>query len=164
MLVNVPVETNQAVFGGVAMSARFIASRWSTSVAAGSTGLGSRVTPSKPDSPGHVVSASSSAGWGGNYREYRRHVQHHVQVASQRQSRPSHRVSRLLPRWPVCCMWSDRAQHCHEQWSHQAARLSDRVRREGGHRRPGVMVSSMRGRADRRLTSCPVSLLGQHYT
>ena len=40
MLVNVPVETSQAVFGGVAMSARYMASRWSTSVAAGSTGLG----------------------------------------------------------------------------------------------------------------------------
>jgi hypothetical protein len=40
------------------MSARYMASRWSTSVAAGSTGLGSSVTPSKPDSP-VLVSAHS---------------------------------------------------------------------------------------------------------
>jgi len=60
MLVKVPVETNQAVFWGVAMSARYMASRWSTSVAAGSTGLGSSVTPSRPDSPVHV----SAYPWG----------------------------------------------------------------------------------------------------
>jgi len=60
MLVKVPVETNQAVFWGVAMSARYMASRWSTSVAADSTGLGSSVTPSRPDSP-VLVSAHS---WG----------------------------------------------------------------------------------------------------
>ena len=60
MLVNVPVETSQAAFGGVAMSARYMASRWSTSVAAGSTGLGSSVTPSKPDSPVRV----SAYSWG----------------------------------------------------------------------------------------------------
>lgn len=55
MLVNVPVETSQAVSCGVAMSARYAASRWSTSVAAGSTGCGNKVTPSRPDSPARIL-------------------------------------------------------------------------------------------------------------
>src|SRR5437868_2745278 len=51
MFVNDPVETSHAVLGGVAINALYIASRWSTSVTAGSMGCGSRVTPSSPDSP-----------------------------------------------------------------------------------------------------------------
>jgi hypothetical protein len=51
MFVRVPVETSQAVLGSVAMSAPYVASRYPTSVTAGSIGCGSSVTPSRPDSP-----------------------------------------------------------------------------------------------------------------
>lgn len=54
MLVRAPVEMSQAEFAGVAMSARYMASIAVTSERMGATGVGSRVTPPRPDSPAVV--------------------------------------------------------------------------------------------------------------
>lgn len=51
-LVSVPVATSHAVPFGVPINALYMASKYPTSVASGTVGCGSRVTPSKPDSPG----------------------------------------------------------------------------------------------------------------